>query len=253
MKAPASFAMSRRGFLHSAGATTLLGMLPVSARAASDASTQTLQNEWLYRRGTLSPETARAAKDGWQAVAVPHCANACDACDPDTPYFQGQSWYKLHLNVVNPFARGRTLLRFRGAGQTTTVWAGSTLLGRHVGGYDEFVFDVTEAGRSFDLLVCCDNTPDEDRSPSNLSDFCLYGGLYRNVELIYLPALAVDAVVVHSELQARGSATISVAASLFGEGPGAPNADCVVQVEVLDPSGKNIDSKNDSSKGLDGC
>ncbi len=44
------------------------------------------------------------------------------------------------------------------------------------------------------IAVLCDNSPDLDRVPSDLSDFCLYGGLYRHVNLVYLPAVALDAV-----------------------------------------------------------
>ncbi len=244
MKAPATFAMSRRGFLHSAGATALMAALPVSARAGSStARIQSLETGWSYRRGPLSPENARAEKVGWQAVTVPHCTNAYDACDPDMPYFQGESWYKLQLNAANPFARGRTLLRFRGAGQTTSVWSGDTLLGKHVGGYDEFVFDLTAAGGNLDLLVCCDSTPDENRSPSNLSDFCLYGGLYRHVELIYLPALALDRIVVEQELQATGPATVRVSASLLGTDQPVSSSKCAVAIELLNPLGKVIASQ----------
>ena len=37
------------------------------------------------------------------------------------------------------------MLHFQGAGQTTSLWVGPTLIGTHKGGYDEFSFDITEA------------------------------------------------------------------------------------------------------------
>ena len=49
------------------------------------------------------------------------------------------------LAIANPIKDGRTLLYFEGAGQTTHVYVGNTLAGTHVGGYDEFVFDITDA------------------------------------------------------------------------------------------------------------
>ena len=78
-------------------------------------------------------------------VTMPHCFNAYDGCDPDVSYYRGQGWYRTRLKVANPFAGGRTLLHFLGAGQVTTVLVGETKVGYHEGGYDEFVFDITEA------------------------------------------------------------------------------------------------------------
>jgi beta-galactosidase len=149
--------------------------------------------------------------------------------------------------LKNPFTDGRTLLHFPGAGQTTATWVGSTLIGTHKGGYDEFAFDITDAVQRLSALdgkgavpivVLCDNSPDLDRVPSDLSDFCLYGGLYRHVNLVYLPAVALDAVHVLPVVAADGSAQVSVKASLFN--PLSGNLACTVSVEVFDPAGRAI-------------
>ena len=88
-------------------------------------------------------------------------------CDPDQPYYRGPGWYRTRLVLQNPFAEGRTILHFQGAGQTTTLWIGSTLIGTHKGGYDEFVFDITdailklpgnEALAGVPIAVLCDNS-----------------------------------------------------------------------------------------------
>src|SRR6185295_18798313 len=81
----------------------------------------------------------------WESVQMPHCFNARDAVDPDEPYYQGAGWYRSHVTVANPYQGGRTLLHFEGAGQTTEVFIYLEKLTRHVGGYDEFVVDITEA------------------------------------------------------------------------------------------------------------
>jgi len=153
---------------------------------------------WQFHRGAISAKGVwGSAQSGpWEAVELPHCFNALNECDPAQPYFRGQGWYRTRLLLTNPFADGRTILHFQGAGQTTALWVGSTLIATHVGGYDEFAFDITEAVKRLSpaeikdgvpIAVCCDNTPDHERIPSELSDFCLYGGLYRHVNLVYLP------------------------------------------------------------------
>jgi beta-galactosidase len=213
-------------------------------------SSKPLDSGWEFRQGpTLGIwEIWRTEEnDLWEPATLPHCFNATDACDPDHPYYRGQGWYRTRLDLSNPFAGGRTLLHFQGAGQTTTLWVGSTLIGTHKGGYDEFAFDITEtvqrlsaaeAKGGVPVAVLCDNSPDIDRVPSDLSDFCLYGGLYRHVNLAYLPALALDTVHVLPVVAADGTAQASVKARLYN--PGGSKSACAVSVEVFDPSGRSI-------------
>ena len=81
----------------------------------------------------------------FEKVAMPHCFNAMDGCDPEVPYYRGPGWYRTWIQPKNPYANGRTLLHFWGAGQVTTVLLGNEKLIEHKGGYDEFVVDLTDA------------------------------------------------------------------------------------------------------------
>lgn len=168
-----------------------------------------------------------------------------DACDPDRTYFRGQGCYRTRIAVANPFPNGRTILHFQGAGQTTGVWIGSTQVGVHKGGYDEFAFDITESVAALPaatrkagvpITVVCDNSPDRDRLPSDLSDFCLYGGLYRHVNLIYLPPVALDTVHILPTLAADGSAGVAISARLYN--PAARGAALRISLQVADPAGR---------------
>jgi beta-galactosidase len=205
---------------------------------------------WEFLRGDLTLEQVwrTDAHQVWEHVSLPHCFNAMNACDPEQGYFRGQGWYRAHSAIRNPYPRGRTLLHFRGAGQTSTVWVGSTLVGKHKGGYDEFAFDITDAASQFQvaqrvpITVMCDNTPDRDRSPSDLSDFCLYGGLYRHVDLLYLPAISLDTTHILPTLEADGSAKVAVKARLYN--PCSEDSDCTVRIEVWSPDGASIYRKS---------
>jgi beta-galactosidase len=198
---------------------------------------------WQFHRGAISAKGVwGSAQSGpWEAVELPHCFNALNECDPAQPYFRGQGWYRTRLLLTNPFADGRTILHFQGAGQTTALWVGSTLIATHVGGYDEFAFDITEAVKRLSpaeikdgvpIAVCCDNTPDHERIPSELSDFCLYGGLYRHVNLVYLPAVALDAVHILTTIATDGSAQVTVQSRLYN--PSGHSAFCEISIEVWD-------------------
>jgi len=149
------FESSRRQFLFGAmsagGAALLAPSLQAVTRIASPdrdliAAPTRLDANWQYRQGQLDGiwEVWREEEaDLWQSVSLPHCFNHADACDPDRTYYQGHGWYRTTITIGNPFEGGRTILHFQGAGQTSSLWIGSTFIGTHKGGYDEFVFDIT--------------------------------------------------------------------------------------------------------------
>jgi beta-galactosidase len=179
----------------------------------------------------------------WASLSVPHCVNAGDACDPDTPAYRGRFWYRRHLAINNPHPGGRTLLYFEGAAQSAEIYIGSRLIASHIGGYDKFVVDITEAAadlasrdhKGVRLAVLCDNAPDLERMPSDLSDFTLYGGLYRNVHLVYAPPVSLAMVHVDVAAGAGKPAQIRVRARLYN--PSAQIGNAHVTVTVADPSG----------------
>ncbi|WP_347394888.1 glycoside hydrolase family 2 TIM barrel-domain containing protein, partial [Parabacteroides leei] len=143
---------------------------------------------------------------------------------------QGPGWYKTLLTIDNPYADGRIVLDFEGAGQKTKVYIYTTLVGEHVGGYDEWSVDITEAVNSFmadgqlmkrfkgkiPLSVRCDNSRDLEMIPSDLSDFNLYGGLYRYLNLVYLPKASFERIRLEPVLSAdRKEGTVKVKASFY--------------------------------------
>jgi beta-galactosidase len=183
---------------------------------------------------------------------MPHCFNATDAVDPDTTYYRGPGWYRTNLRLTNPFSGGRILLHFEGAGQTTAVFVGQEKAGEHVGGYDEFTFDITDLATkarqdpanhdSVPVAIVCDNSRDLERLPSDLSDFNLYGGAYRYINLEYVPAVSIERVHVSPKLQTSGAATVTVSARLYN--PLSSTDSLRISLRVLDPNGREIQSKS---------
>src|SRR5678816_3572214 len=218
--------ISRRAFLQTAStaliASTLLGKTTAKFLLSERIT------EWEYRRGCLGGpwEAWRKANDDanvWTKVEAPHCFNAFDAVDPDVPYYQGPGWYRTRLAIKNPYPAGRTLLHFEGAGQKTEVFIHTDKVGAHVGGYDEFTIDITDqvnarpkimGEAAVPVAVMCDNSRDLEMIPSNLSDFNLYGGLYRYVNLVYVAAISIERVHVVAELLPNGKAKVTVRARL---------------------------------------
>ena len=192
-----------------------------------------LTKGWQFIRGDMANtwEVFRPVQTGkpesvplWENVALPHCYNAEDGVDPSVNYYQGPAWYRTTLHVENPYAGGHTLLEFQGAGQKTEVFIGNKKMGSHTGGYDRWAVDITEAGNgNLPLAVRCDNSRDVEMIPSDMSDFCLYGGIYRTLSLVYMPDDYLDDVRIDVE-----GNKVSI------------DPTHLLKVEIIDPTGKMV-------------
>ena len=175
----------------------LLTFVCALAFSASAQVRTRLTDGWQFIRTDMAGpwEVFRPVKPGkpesvplWTEVSVPHCYNAEDGVDPSVNYYQGAAWYRTTVSVSNPYPDGHTLLEFEGAGQKTDVYVGIDHAGAHVGGYDRWTVDITHWGNGqLPIAIRCDNSRDVEMIPSDMSDFCLYGGLYRPVSLVYMP------------------------------------------------------------------
>jgi len=223
-----------------------------------------LVNNWEFLKQDLGSvwEAVRPVKENnpesvpfWSKVTLPHCVNAVDAVDPDPNYYQGPSWYRTRLRIHNPYRQGRTLLHFEGAGQKTEVYIYTRKVGEHTGGYDEWTVDITDAiaefvtsnvySRQFNgeipLSIRTDNSRDVQMIPSNLSDFNIYGGLYRYLNLVYVPDISIEKLLITPAIQKNGKeASFDIKAKLYSKLP-VNNAE--INVELLDPGGRSVYSK----------
>src|SRR6185503_13709308 len=253
--------ISRRAFLQTTStAVVAAAMLRKPASYLADTTAKFILSErlsgWEYRRGGLGGpwEAWRKANDDaniWTKVEVPHCFNAVDAVDPDGPYYQGPGWYRTRLAIKNPYPGGRTLLHFEGAGQKTEVFIHTDKVGSHVGGYDEFTIDITDqvnqrpkinGQAAIPIAVMCDNSRDLEMIPSNLSDFNLYGGLYRYVNLVYVPAISIERVHVLPELLPNGKAKVTVRGRLYN--PSQIRDALELSVSVVDVNNRMVHSES---------
>jgi beta-galactosidase len=228
--------------------------------ATNGYSSVPLLQGWELHRGTLGSvwDAWREDHDNgikWQPVPMPHCFNARDAVDPDGTFYEGPAWYRIRLEIANPFQNGRTILHFEGAGQRSEVFVFLDKAGEHLGGYDEFGIDISElsARASKDprtdgrvpIAVRCDNSRDEETIPSSLNDFHRYGGLYRQVNLVYIPAVSIERIHIDVELRPKWRARAVVKARLYN--PGLFKGQVRIDVRVLDPKNKIVYSSTVSS------
>jgi beta-galactosidase len=251
--------LTRRDFLRTSALMTAAALTSNSLTASDKAvanrtNSERLISGWEHHRGSLSGPwdvwhgAGANNPEHWTEIELPHCFNARDAVDPDGTYYRGQGWYRTYLKIANPFASGRTLLHFEGCGQKSRVFVDLEQIAEHVGGYDEWIVDITDAAakasanpenkNGVPLVIVCDNSRDLEMIPSDFSDFNLYGGLYRYLNLVYLPTVSVERVLATPVLKDDGSAEVSIRARLYNP---APVADSIkVSIRVFDPAGETV-------------
>ncbi|MDR0795244.1 MAG: glycoside hydrolase family 2 protein, partial [Tannerella sp.] len=137
----------------------------------------------------------------------------------------------------------------------TEVYVYTQKVASHTGGYDEWSIDITDAVNKFcqsddikrfagkiPLMVRCDNSRDTEMIPSDLSDFNVYGGLYRYVNMVYVPALYFTNIQTDASVDSKGKeGNLSIKAGLENAG-NVPEGQ--LQITIYSPDGKIIGKEN---------
>ena len=131
----------------------------------------------------------------WQDVTLPHSWNAVDGMDGNGSFTRGTFWYaRSFATPAQPLPGGRVYVEINAAGQQADVYVNGEKAAHHEGGYSKFRADVTDLCKADGdnlLVVACSNERLERVYPQS-ADFTFYGGLYRGVNLISVPAAHFD-------------------------------------------------------------
>jgi beta-galactosidase len=157
---------------------TFLAVLLIISGLLVHAQTKVSINQgWEFSKS----ETAK----GWEKVNLPHTWNAEDVIDEIPGYYRGVGFYKKTLNIV-PTKNQKVYLQFEGANNNAELFINQKSVGKHVGGYNAFIFDITpflNVNGKNEVLVKVDNEVDFNDLPVS-ADFTFYGGIYRDVFLV---------------------------------------------------------------------
>ena len=142
-------------------------------------------------------------------------------------------WYRRIFELPASDAGKRISVEFEGAYREALVVLNGFYIGRHIGGYDPFSFDITDfahpGGRNV-LLVRVDATQ---------SDGWFYegAGIYRHVWLVKTHPVHVKKWGTFTRTEVRpGEATVLIRTEVENHGKGAP--DTRIVSTIFDPSGK---------------
>ena len=152
---------------------------------------------WAFRFGAELPAAFPA---DWDAVDLPHTWNA-DLTQGARDYRRGTGVYAKLLHVRTEPAQ-IAVLEFRGCNASADVYLDGQHLCHHDGGYSTFRVPLPKLHGGELLCVAADNSAN-DRVYPQQADFTFYGGLYRDVSLIFVPE-------THFELVQDGTPGIKV-------------------------------------------
>lgn len=156
-----------------------------------------LNDNWKFFKA------ADPAKAQGEPVTLPHTWNAIDGQDGGNDYHRGTCWYEQELPKPELDGGKRVWLEIKGAAMTAEVYLNGEKLARHEGGYSTFRVDLTDHLKEDNVLSISVDNSDNDTVYPQKADFTFYGGLYRDVNLIIVPA-------VHFELGYCGAPGIKV-------------------------------------------
>lgn len=154
-----------------------------------------INENWHFYAGDL-PQAITDSCDTsqWEVVDLPHTWNNED-CDDEIPgYRRGVSWYRRTLHIPESQHNNNITIYFEGANQTAEVYINGISAGKHTGGYTRFAFDITpyvKWGENNTIAIKVDNSYDADIPPLS-ADFTFFGGIYRDVYLIYTQPVHID-------------------------------------------------------------
>ncbi len=126
-----------------------------------------------------------------KAVTLPHTWNALDGQDGGNDYYRGTCRYvrMLRREELPALADGDEVwLQLDGAAYTAEVFLNGEKLARHEGGFSAFRVNLTAQLRAENELTITVDNSDNDAVYPQKADFTFYGGLYRAVKLLIVPA-----------------------------------------------------------------
>jgi beta-glucuronidase len=100
-------------------------------------------------------------------------------------YYEGTIWYKKSFTYTKSNSQNRVFLYFGASNYETDVYLNGKKLGKHVGGFTPFQFELTSLLKEQNVVIVkVDNKRKKEGVPTLNTDWWNYGGITRDVKLI---------------------------------------------------------------------
>ena len=218
--------------------------------------TYTINENWKFKKtNELDPLTFTQPDTSWESITIPHTWNDKDALDDTPGIYQGLGCY-FKKQYIGTEAKDKVVyLYFEGANQTLELFVNGQRVGKHIGGYSFFSFDISafvKFGEMNTIIAKVDNSIDKDIPPLS-ADFTFFGGIYRDVYLsinekvhISLADNASSGVYITPFNVSEKVAKVGVKTKLSNKT--ATPQKVTVEYTLLSPDGKELGATKQSVK-----
>lgn len=233
--------------------------------AAEARKVTSFNDGWQFKKGPFNKSASVLNQTftgvNWQNVTIPHTWNAQDMQremanatafrNPQERFYTGEALYKKTYTPDSSLSDKRIFLKFEGVGTVAEVYVNNQFAGRHKGGYSAFAFEISRLlkfGEDNEIIVKADNTARPDVIPVNNVLFGVYGGIYRDVQLIVTDKVniavtdyASPGIYIRQSDVGKKSANASIKVKVENK-KGAPQ-DVSIKYSIYDADGKMVVQK----------
>lgn len=189
--------------------------------------------------------------DNARHVTLPHSWNTDSSASGYLLETTGN--YLNNMYIPGDWADKRLFVRFHGVQSVANLFINGSHVGTHHGGATAFTFEITDKvhfGADNALLMVVSNSQRDDVLPTS-TDINLYGGIYREAELILTERtivsplyLGTEGVLVHQQWADEEKAEGEIEVHLSSRGSNS----CQLHVEVTAPDDQIVMSKQQKVK-----
>lgn len=113
-------------------------------------------------------------------------------------FYEGTMWFRKKFEY-RATDKQRVFLYFGATNYKSYIYLNGIKIGQHTGGYTPFNFEITQKLKSGEnkLIVMVDNERAVDAVPTNNFDWFNYGGITRDVMLVFVPHAFIQTYSLH--------------------------------------------------------
>ena len=190
-------------------------------------NTKIINDSWYFSSTVTAVPSALPAD--WEKLSLPHTWNGKDGQDGGGDYARKTCYYAKEI-LKSELDGEENFLEFDAVNSSAEIFWNGKSVAVHHGGYSRFrvLIDNADIKDNNLLVVAADNSPNEKIYPQTV-DFTFYGGIYRSVKLVSVPAS-------HFDLEYFGAPGITVTPVVKGE-----NAEITVNTYIKNSGGKKVE------------
>lgn len=209
----------------------------------------TMNTGWLYSPNDYeNGESVNLNEKDFEQVTIPHANKILEKHIGDDfleqiDSYRFISWYRRHFTLDETYAGKSVYINFEGVATVADVYVNGEYVGTHKGAYNSFTFDITDFlktdGSDNVIAVKVDSTKHSDIPPEGgRVDYCLFGGIVRDVNLIVKEKLHIDNIFITTPNLKNGDSSANIEVDILNGSKSATQVKATATVK--DAEGKVV-------------